>query len=146
MSSNRGCLRRRTWGLIVAEPLLILLVVLELCTAHPIFLLDAPPQSWVRGTRICRCPPGSRSLPDGTRRRPVCGETVLTPARPRRFVSGHRATLDPLAPHPLLNGTGTVEVPACSVALSIGISPSVPWESRSASRRGEEEVDRESFF
>ena len=35
-------LRRGTWGLIVAEPLLIFLVVLDLCAAHPVFPLDTP--------------------------------------------------------------------------------------------------------
>ena len=35
-------LRRGTWGLIVAEPLLILLVVLDPGTAHPVFSLNAP--------------------------------------------------------------------------------------------------------
>ncbi len=35
-------LRRWTWGPIVAQPLLILLVMLDPGTAHPVFSLDAP--------------------------------------------------------------------------------------------------------
>jgi hypothetical protein len=37
-----GCIRRCTWKPVVAEPLLILLVVLDLGVAHPVFSLNTP--------------------------------------------------------------------------------------------------------